>query len=91
MVLEDLIKIKEAEQAKRKKFTLRCCLAAGCMSSNAQAVKDALEKAVKDAGLENELNRFGHGHEIACNFRMRHCQRSAQLKLLAEKRDHAAA
>jgi bidirectional [NiFe] hydrogenase diaphorase subunit len=61
MVLEDLIKIKEAELAKRKKFTLRCCLAAGCMSSQGQGVKDALDKAVKDAGLENDVEVRGVG------------------------------
>ncbi len=61
MVLEDLIKIKEQELAKRKKFTFRVCLAAGCVSSNSEAVKAALEKAVKDAGLENEVEVRGVG------------------------------
>jgi bidirectional [NiFe] hydrogenase diaphorase subunit len=61
MVLEDLIQIKEAELARQKKHTLRCCLAAGCMSSQAQEVKDALVKAVTDAGLENDVEVRGVG------------------------------
>ena len=32
MVLDDLLEIKAAELAKRKKLRLRCCKAAGCMS-----------------------------------------------------------
>jgi bidirectional [NiFe] hydrogenase diaphorase subunit len=55
MVLEDLIRIKEAERAAQKKFTLRCCTAAGCVSANANAVKDALEKAVADGGLQDQI------------------------------------
>ena len=54
MVLDDLNEITAAERASHKKFTLRCCMAAGCMSSNSEAVKKALEQSVKSAGL-NEL------------------------------------
>ncbi len=66
MVLEELVQIKEQELASRKKFTLRCCLAAGCMSSNAQAVKDALDRAVKEAGMENDLEVRGVGCMRLC-------------------------
>ncbi len=66
MVLEELVQIKEQELASRKKFTLRCCLAAGCVSSNAQAVKDALDRAVKEAGLENEVEVRGVGCMRLC-------------------------
>jgi len=51
----DLLEIKEKELASRKKFTLRCCMAAGCVSSNAEAVKARLEKTVADLGLANEI------------------------------------
>jgi len=61
MVLEDLLRIKEQELAARKKFTFRVCLAAGCVSSNSEAVKAALEKAVKDAGLETDVEVRGVG------------------------------
>ena len=55
MVLEDLNAIKEKEIGSRKKQCLRVCMAAGCMSSNAQGVKESLDKAVKDAGLEAQV------------------------------------
>jgi bidirectional [NiFe] hydrogenase diaphorase subunit len=55
MVIDDLIEITEKEQAAIKKFTVRCCMAAGCMSSNSKGVKDALAKAVRDAGLDEEV------------------------------------
>ena len=61
MVLSDLLEIKEKELASRKKFTVRCCMAAGCISSNAEAVKDALTKAVTDAGLTDQVEVRGVG------------------------------
>ena len=53
MVIDDLIEIAEKERAARKKYVIRCCMAAGCMSSNSKGVKEALDKAVKEAGLED--------------------------------------
>lgn len=68
MLLADLIRIKEQELAARKKFTLRVCTAAGCMSSNAEGVKSALEKAVKDAGLESQIEVRAVGClRLCCN------------------------
>lgn len=61
MDLNDLVQIKQKELAGRKPFTLRCCMAAGCMSSSSQAVKDNLEKAVKDAGLSEQVEVRGVG------------------------------
>jgi bidirectional [NiFe] hydrogenase diaphorase subunit len=55
MVLDDLLKIKQGELAKGKKHTLRCCTAAGCVSANSVSVKDALIKAVEDAGLAGDV------------------------------------
>ena len=55
MVIDDLIEIAEKERAARKKHVLRCCMAAGCMSSNSKGVKEALETAVKEAGLEDQV------------------------------------
>jgi bidirectional [NiFe] hydrogenase diaphorase subunit len=66
MLLEDLVRIKEEELARRKKHTLRVCLAAGCVSSNAEAVKAALEKAVKEGGLEQEVEVRGVGCMKLC-------------------------
>ena len=66
MVIDDLIEIAAKERASRKKFILRCCMAAGCMSSNSKAVKDALDKAVKDAGLDSDVEVRGVGCMRLC-------------------------
>jgi bidirectional [NiFe] hydrogenase diaphorase subunit len=55
MILSDLLDIKEKELAARKKIVLRCCMAAGCMSSGSKSVKEQLEKAVADAGLQDQI------------------------------------
>ena len=55
MTLNDLHQIKTKELAARKKITLRCCMAAGCMSSDSKGVKERLEKAVAEAELQDEV------------------------------------
>ena len=66
MVLNDLIQIKEKELAGRKKFTLRCCLAAGCISSDAKGVKERLEQAVIEGGLQDSVEVRGVGCMKLC-------------------------
>ena len=66
MILTDLLQIKERELAARKKITLRCCMAAGCMSSDSKGVKAQLEKAVAEAGLQNEVEVRGVGCMKLC-------------------------
>ena len=66
MDLNELLQIKEKELAAQKPHTLRCCMAAGCMSSNSQAVKDGLEKAVADAGLSDQVEVRGVGCMKLC-------------------------
>ena len=66
MDLNELLQIKEKELAGRKRFTLRCCMAAGCMSSNGQAVKEGLEKAVADLGLGDLVEVRGVGCMKLC-------------------------
>jgi bidirectional [NiFe] hydrogenase diaphorase subunit len=66
MTLNDLIAIKDAELASRKKIVLRCCMAAGCMSSDSKAVKEQLEKAVADAGLKDDVEVRGVGCMKLC-------------------------
>jgi bidirectional [NiFe] hydrogenase diaphorase subunit len=66
MVIDDLIEIAEKERASRKKYTIRCCMAAGCMSSNSKGVKEALEKAVKEAGMEEQVEVRGVGCMKLC-------------------------
>ena len=60
------IAIAEKERAARKKIVLRCCMAAGCMSSDSKGVKEQLEKAVADAGLEDEVEVRGVGCMKLC-------------------------
>ncbi len=66
MVIDDLNVIAEKERAARKKTVIRCCLAAGCMSSNSDGVKKQLEQAVKDAGLSDEVEVRGVGCMKLC-------------------------
>jgi bidirectional [NiFe] hydrogenase diaphorase subunit len=66
MVNDDLLEITERERNARKPYTIRCCLAAGCMSSNSKGVKDALDNAVKAAGLEAEVEVRGVGCMKLC-------------------------
>jgi len=66
MILNDLIETKEQELAARKKVVLRCCMAAGCISSNSQGVKEQLEKAILEAGLQEEVEVRGVGCMKLC-------------------------
>ena len=66
MVIDDLNELAEKERASRKKTVVRCCMAAGCVSSNSEGVKKSLEQAVKDAGLENEVEVRGVGCMKLC-------------------------
>src|SRR5512142_2994806 len=66
MIIDDLIEIAEKERASRKKHVIRCCMAAGCISSDSKGVKEALEKAVKEAGLESEVEVRGVGCMKLC-------------------------
>ena len=61
MVLNELLEIQERERKSQKPKVLRCCIAAGCLSSNGQGVKEKLESAVKEAGLANEVEVRGVG------------------------------
>ena len=66
MIFNDLIQIKEKELAARKKITLRCCMAAGCMPSDAKGVKEQLVKAVAEAGLQDQVEVRGVGCMKLC-------------------------
>jgi len=66
MILNDLLQIKSKELAARKKVTLRCCVAAGCMSSGAKGVKEQLDKAVANAGLADQVEVRGVGCMKLC-------------------------
>jgi len=66
MTRNDLLQIKSQELGARKKITLRCCQAAGCMSSDSKGVKQQLEKAVAAAGLQDEVEVRGVGCMKLC-------------------------
>ena len=55
MQIEDLNAIAEKHIASRKKIIVRTCMSAGCMSSRADAIKKNLETAVKERGLDAEV------------------------------------
>ncbi|HTL15603.1 MAG TPA: NuoF family protein [Patescibacteria group bacterium] len=66
MIGDDLIEIGQRERDQRKQYRIRCCLAAGCMSSDAKGVKEALEAAVKQEGLEEQVEVRGVGCMKLC-------------------------
>ncbi|MFZ1073967.1 MAG: NADH-quinone oxidoreductase subunit NuoF [Verrucomicrobiia bacterium] len=66
MVIDELNAISAKERGARKKTVIRCCMAAGCMSSNSDGVKKKLEQAVKDAGLTDEVEVRGVGCMKLC-------------------------
>jgi bidirectional [NiFe] hydrogenase diaphorase subunit len=66
MVIDDLNAIAEKEHSTRKKTVIRCCMAAGCVSSHSEAVKAGLEKAVRDAGLSDRVEVRGVGCMRLC-------------------------
>ncbi|MCX6929602.1 MAG: NADH-quinone oxidoreductase subunit NuoF [Verrucomicrobia bacterium] len=66
MVIDDLLEIAAKERAAQKKYVIRCCMAAGCMSSDSKGVKEALDKAVKEAGLESDVEVRGVGCMKLC-------------------------
>src|SRR5512141_2426562 len=66
MDIDDLNQIAANEKAARKKHVIRCCMAAGCISSDSKGVREALEKAVKEAGLEDQVEVRGVGCMKLC-------------------------
>lgn len=66
MTLNDLQETKAKELATRKKIVLRCCMAAGCISSEAKGVKERLEHAVVEAGLQDQVEVRGVGCMKLC-------------------------
>ncbi len=73
MDITELYHLKEQEKSRRKPKRIRCCTAAGCQSSGAQAVVKALKEAIATADLTADVAvssvgclRFcGHGPLVA--------------------------
>lgn len=66
MELTELLEIARQERSQAKPVQIRCCTAAGCLSSNSQAVKQELEAKVKAEGLEKDVQVSGVGCMRLC-------------------------
>jgi bidirectional [NiFe] hydrogenase diaphorase subunit len=69
MTIEELRRIGADERAAQKKFQhhVCVCIAAGCLSSGAGEVKDALQKEVVESGMKNEVLVKGAGCMGLCS------------------------
>jgi bidirectional [NiFe] hydrogenase diaphorase subunit len=67
MDLAELQEIAAKERASRKPIEIRCCTAAGCLSSNAQAVKNALDEAASRNGAAEKIHVKGVGCMGLCS------------------------
>lgn len=66
MDLTELREISQTERALEKSVQIRCCVAAGCLSANSQAVKQSLEEAVKAENLTETVEVRGVGCMRLC-------------------------
>jgi bidirectional [NiFe] hydrogenase diaphorase subunit len=66
MELHELLEIAGAENSQTKPIQIRCCTAAGCLSSGSQAVKENLLTSIKAAGLEQQVEVVGVGCMRLC-------------------------
>src|SRR5438270_10787726 len=55
MDLADLHAISETERSARKSVRIRCCTAAGCLSSGSENVKERLDEFVQRAGMSDRV------------------------------------
>jgi bidirectional [NiFe] hydrogenase diaphorase subunit len=69
MTIEELRKIGEAERAAAKKYQhhVHVCIAAGCLSSGSDQVRDALKKEVAESGMQSEVLVKGVGCMGLCS------------------------
>jgi bidirectional [NiFe] hydrogenase diaphorase subunit len=67
MDLPELLDIAEKERRSRPAVEVRCCVAAGCVSANSEAVLGRLQDAVKQAGLGDRVRACGVGCLRLCS------------------------
>jgi bidirectional [NiFe] hydrogenase diaphorase subunit len=69
MTIEELRQIAEQERAAQKRYPhhVCVCIAAGCLSSGADHVRDALKKEVAESGMQNEVLVKGVGCMGLCS------------------------
>lgn len=66
MDLTQLLDITKQERSAEKPVQIRCCVAAGCLSADSLAVKQRLEQAVAETGLEDKVQVCGVGCMRLC-------------------------
>jgi bidirectional [NiFe] hydrogenase diaphorase subunit len=66
MELAELLEIGEKERKSQPPVTIRCCTAAGCVSSQSLAVRDRLTEAVARANMEDRVKVCGVGCMRLC-------------------------
>ena len=61
MLPEELNAIAEKERVARKQICIRCCMSAGCLSSQSDEIKKTLERSVAERQLSDrvEIRRVG--------------------------------
>ena len=69
MTVEELRKIADTERAAQKKYQhhVCVCIAAGCLSSGSDQVRDAIAQEVAEAGMKNEVQVKGVGCMGLCS------------------------
>jgi bidirectional [NiFe] hydrogenase diaphorase subunit len=67
MELPELFDLAEKERQNRLPVEVRCCVAAGCVSANSEAVLRRLQASVADAGLEKQVKVCGVGCLRLCS------------------------
>jgi bidirectional [NiFe] hydrogenase diaphorase subunit len=67
MELAELLDIAEKERQAQKPIRMRCCIAAGCLSAQSGDVKKNLETAVREQGLEDQVQVCGVGCLRLCS------------------------
>ena len=66
MDLEELRQIAAQESAKAQKVCINCCTSTGCHAANSEQVKKSLQQAVKNQGLEADIEVRGVGCLGSC-------------------------
>jgi bidirectional [NiFe] hydrogenase diaphorase subunit len=69
MTIEELRQIAEQERTAQQRYQhhVCVCIAAGCLSSGADQVRDALKKEVAESGMQNEVQVKGVGCMGLCS------------------------
>jgi len=69
MTIEELRKIAELEREAQKKYLhhVHVCIAAGCLSSGSDQVREALKREVVESGMQNEVLIKGVGCMGLCS------------------------